>query len=222
MKAQQTFDAMFEDKLNSLMPYLVKTARGDEDLIQERAIGIWESMKKVPYVVNKYHATKAKWSIISVSRGVGRSVDIPKRYERKVNITLVHNDAIPDNADADLSQAMLTDKNGLPLDEVVIRKMDFERFINTLTTTEERYIRFKMVDELPDRTAAAALSMSVEKLHALKTTRRGKIEDHTEAPNRLTIRRSLFSIDFNKTQPPLGCGSFCLKVQGGLLGIGLL
>ena len=100
------------------------------------------------------------------ARGVGRSVDIPKRYERKVQITLVHYDAIPDNADADLSQAMLTDKNGLPLDEVVIRKMDFERFINTLTTTEERYIRFKMVDELPDRMAAAALSMSVEKLHA--------------------------------------------------------
>ena len=45
MKAQQSFDAMVEDKINILMPYLVKTARGDEDLIQEGAIGIWESMK---------------------------------------------------------------------------------------------------------------------------------------------------------------------------------
>jgi DNA-directed RNA polymerase specialized sigma24 family protein len=108
-------------------------------------------------------------------------VDIPKRYPRKFPITLVHFDAIPDNADADLAQAMLTDKNGLPLDEVVIRKMDFERFINSLTTTEERYVRYKMVDELPDRTAAAALSMSVEKLHAMKTTLRGKIEDHFSA-----------------------------------------
>jgi DNA-directed RNA polymerase specialized sigma24 family protein len=181
MKAQQSFDAMFEDKLNTLMPYLVKMTRGDEDLIQEGAIGIWESMKEQPYAANKYHATKAKWSIISVSRGVGRSVDIPKRYERKVPITIVHYDAIPDNADADLSQAMLTDRNGLPLDEVVIRKMDFERFVATLTTTEERYVQYKMVDELPDRTAAAALSMSVEKLHALKTTLRGKIVDHFAA-----------------------------------------
>ena len=105
----------------------------------------------------------------------------PSSISGKLPITLVHYDAIPDNADADLSQAMLTDKNGLPLDEVVIRKMDFERFINTLTTTEERYIRYKMVDELPDRTAAAALSMSVEKLHAMKTTLRGKIEDHFTA-----------------------------------------
>ena len=98
MKAQQSFDAMVEDKLNTLMPYLVKTTRGDEDLIQEVAIGIWESMKEQPYAANKYHTTKAKWNIISVSRGVGRSVDIPKRYERKVKITLVHYDAIPDSA----------------------------------------------------------------------------------------------------------------------------
>ena len=181
MTAQQSFDAMVEDKINTLMPYLVHTARGDEDLIQEGAIGIWESMKEQPYAANKYHTTKAKWNIINVSRGVGRSVDIPKRYERKLPITLVHYDAIPDSADADLSQAMLTDKSGLPLDEVVIRKMDFERFINTLTTTEADYIRFKMVNELPDRTAAAALSMSVEKLHALKTKLRGKIEDHFSA-----------------------------------------
>ena len=83
MKAQQSFDAMVEDKINTLMPYLVKTARGDEDLIQEGAIGIWESMKEQPYAANKYHTTKAKWNIINVSRGVGRSVDIPKQYERE-------------------------------------------------------------------------------------------------------------------------------------------
>ena len=172
---------MFEDKLNTPMPYLVATARRDEDLIQEGAIGIWESMKEQPYAANKYHTTKAKWSIINVSRGVCRSVDIPKRYERKVPITIVHYDAIPDNADADLSQAMLTDRNGLPLDEMVIMKVDFERFITTLTTTEERYVRYKMVDELPDRTAAATLSMSVDKLHAMKATLRGKIEDYFTA-----------------------------------------
>jgi DNA-directed RNA polymerase specialized sigma24 family protein len=181
MTTQQTFNTLFEDKLNTLMPYLVRTARGDADLIQEGAIGIWESMKVCPYAVNKYHTTKAKWSIGNVSRGVGRSVDIPKQYPRKVPIALVHYDAIPNNADAELSQAMLTDKNALPLDEVVIRKMDFERFINTLTTTEERYIRYKMVDELPDRTTAVALSMSVEKLHAMKTTLRGKIVDYFTA-----------------------------------------
>jgi DNA-directed RNA polymerase specialized sigma24 family protein len=178
MKTQQALEARFEDKLNTLMPYLVKTAGGNEDLIQEGAIGIWESMKEQPYAANKYHATKAKWSIISVARGVGKSVDIPKQYPRKHPISIVHYDAIPENADADLSQAMLTDQNGLPLDEMVIRKMDLERFVATLTTAEEQYVRFKMVDELPDRQAADALSMSLERLHALKATLRGKIEGH--------------------------------------------
>jgi DNA-directed RNA polymerase specialized sigma24 family protein len=172
---------MVEDRINTLMPYLVKTSGGDEDLIQEGAIGIWESMKEQPYAATKYHATKAKWSIISVARGVGKSVDIPKQYPRKHPITIVHYDAIPDDANADLAQAMLTDKNGLPLDEVVIRKMDFERFIATLTTTEERYVQYKMIDEMPDRSAAAALSMSVEKLYAIKAALRSKIEDHFTA-----------------------------------------
>jgi DNA-directed RNA polymerase specialized sigma24 family protein len=185
MTAQQAFEARFEDKLHrfedklhALMPYLVKTARGDEDLIQEGAIGIWQSMKEQPYAATKFHATKAKWSIINVARGVGKSVDIPKQYPRKFPITLVHCDAIPDNADADLAQAILADRNSLPLDEMVIRKMDYERFINTLTTTEERYIQYKVVDELPDRVVADALSMSVEKLQAMKSTLRGKIKDH--------------------------------------------
>jgi hypothetical protein len=97
---------------------------------------------------------------------------------RKFPITIVHYDAIPDNAAADLAQAILADRNSLPLDEMVIRKMDYERFINTLTTTEERYIRFKVVDELPDRVVADALSMSVEKLQAMKAALRGKIKDH--------------------------------------------
>jgi hypothetical protein len=59
MKAQQSFDAMVEDKINTLMPYLVKTASGDEDLIQEGAIGIWESMKEQPYAANKYPRARA-------------------------------------------------------------------------------------------------------------------------------------------------------------------
>jgi FixJ family two-component response regulator len=97
---------------------------------------------------------------------------------RKFPITIVHYDAIPDNAAADLAQAILADRNSLPLDEMVIRKMDYERFINTLTTTEERYIRFKVVDELPDRVVADALAMSVEKLQAMKAALRRKIKDH--------------------------------------------
>jgi hypothetical protein len=53
MTVQQALEARFEDKINTLMPYLVKTSGGDEDLIQDGAIGIWESMKEQPYAATK-------------------------------------------------------------------------------------------------------------------------------------------------------------------------
>jgi hypothetical protein len=80
MKAQQTFEAMVEDKINTLMPYLVKTASGDEDLIQEGAIGIWESMKSCLLVDS--------WSCIiyrlSQSPRIGSMV--PRVYNRAVGV----------------------------------------------------------------------------------------------------------------------------------------
>ena len=40
MTAQQAFEARVEEKIQSLRPYLVKTAKGDEDLIQEGAYNL--------------------------------------------------------------------------------------------------------------------------------------------------------------------------------------
>jgi hypothetical protein len=48
MTTQQTFNTMFENKLNTLVPYLLHTARGNEDLTQEGAIGTYMSMKEQP------------------------------------------------------------------------------------------------------------------------------------------------------------------------------
>jgi DNA-directed RNA polymerase specialized sigma subunit len=42
-----------------------------EDLIQEGAIGIWESLKRYPNAANKYLPTKDRWSTANVSRGAG-------------------------------------------------------------------------------------------------------------------------------------------------------
>jgi len=36
-----------------------------------------------------------------------------------------------------------------------------------------------MIDELQDARAAAALSISIEKLHTMRATVRGKIEEHS-------------------------------------------
>jgi DNA-directed RNA polymerase specialized sigma24 family protein len=166
---QQAFDAKVEQKINEMMPYLIKTARGDEDLIQEGAIGIWESMMKDPEAPAKYYATKAKWEIQSVARGVGKSVDIPKWYKRKTPIHIV-------NYDAELSQAVLADRRRISLDEYVISKIDFERFIATLYSTEAEYVRCKLVDEVPDSEASDRLNISLVKLREMKKALRLKVE----------------------------------------------
>ena len=83
MTAQQAFDARVEEKIQSMQPYLVKVAEGDEDLIQEGAIGIWQAMQRKPEAGDGYFKQKAKWNIQTVARGVGKSLDIPKWHERK-------------------------------------------------------------------------------------------------------------------------------------------
>ena len=173
---QQAFDAKVEQKINKMMPYLIKTANGDEDLLQEGAIGIWESMQKKPDASDVYYANKAKWNIKSVARGVGKSVDIPKWHKRKVPISIVHYDTAK-NADAVFSLAILADRKRLPLDDYVINKIDFEHFIATLYSTEAEYIRCKVVEELPDCEISKRLDISVEKIRFMRKSLRWKIVD---------------------------------------------
>ena len=160
------------------MPFLIKTAQGDEDLMQEGAIGIWQSMMKKPEGANRYYATKAKWNIQTVKRGIGKSVDIPKWYKRQTPISIVHYDATPYNSNTQLSQAILPDRKHVPLDELVIQKLDFEGFLDSISLKEAGYIHLKMVVELPDAEVAKRMNVSIQNLHAMKKELRGKIEDY--------------------------------------------
>ncbi|MBI9084689.1 MAG: sigma-70 family RNA polymerase sigma factor [Desulfobacterales bacterium] len=169
MTALQNIDARAEQKINQLMPFLVKTAGGDPDLIQEGAIALWETIQKAPDATDGYYRTKAKWSIIGKIRGVGRSVDIPKAYPRKMPVSIVH-------YDADLSDSVLADRRRVPIDEYVIQKMDFEQFINTLTSSEAGYIRMKMVEGLADHEASKRMDVTPTRLCQMKKALRGKIE----------------------------------------------
>lgn len=90
MTALQNIDAQAEQKINQMMPFLMATASGDEDLIQEGAIALWETIQKAPDATDRYYQNKAKWTIIGNIRGVGKSVDVPKAYPRKWPISIVH------------------------------------------------------------------------------------------------------------------------------------
>ena len=167
---QQAFDAKVEQKINAMMPYLVKMSGGDPDLIQEASIGIWEAMSKAPDATDGYYRNKAKWTIIGNIRGVGRSVDIPKAYPRKTPITIVHHDA-------ELSQAVLADWRRLSLDEWVIQKMDFRRFLDTLSTSEYGYVHLKTIEGMADAEVSKRMDISLEWVRAMKKAIRNKIED---------------------------------------------
>lgn len=164
-----------EDKIRSFHPYLVKTAKGDEDLVQEGAIGIWEAMRQEPEASDGYFRNRAKWNIQTVARGVGKSLDIPKWYRRKTVITLIPLDAIP-SEESQLTEAALPDRKRVPLDELVMDKVDFERFLATLTIREAGYLLMKLVWGIADNEVAERMDISITWLRQMKTGIRNKIE----------------------------------------------
>jgi len=177
---QQAFDAKVEHKIKAMMPYIVKVAGGDPDLIQEGAIGVWESMLNEPAGstkdFNQYYRNKAKWNILNHANGVGKSVDIPKVYKRKWPISIVHYDA-GHSEDPELNQAMLADRRRVPLDEWVIQKIDFRGFLDSLTTMEYGYLHLKMVEGLIDKDASKRMDVSVDRVQEIKKAIRAKVED---------------------------------------------
>ena len=151
MTAQQAFEARVEDTIKSMRPYLAKVAEGDEDLIQEGAIGIWEAMKRSKPEAGDglLQAARPSGTSETLARGVGKSLDIPKWHERKTPastwfVSMHHRKAM---RRASSPRRSWPTGQGLPMDEYVIDKVDFERFLATLTMREAGYLFLKLVWE---------------------------------------------------------------------------
>jgi DNA-directed RNA polymerase specialized sigma24 family protein len=65
----------------------------------------------------------------------------------------------------------------LPLDDYVLSKIDFDRFIDSLSSSEAEYVRLEMIEDFYDWEAAEWMDMSVPKVKAVKKAVRAKIED---------------------------------------------
>ena len=118
---------------------------------------------------------RAKWNIQTLARGVGKSLDIPKWHERKTPIYLVRLDG-PQGEAGQLSEAVLSDPNRAPMDQWVIDKVDFERFLATLTMREAGYLFLKMVWGLSDPEASIRMDISITWLKQMKAGIRRKID----------------------------------------------
>ena len=80
----------------------------------------------------------------------GKSVDSLKssslKNERLRPIGIIRTDAVAE----EVSEYILTDKN-LPVDEKVIGKIAYERFIDSLNNLEKRFVLSKLREELRDK-----------------------------------------------------------------------
>ena len=163
-----------------MQPYLAKVAGGDEDLIQEGAIGVWQAMQGKPEAQDGYLKCRAKWNIQTVARGIGKSLDIPKWHQRKTPIHLVR---IGNQFDeqAQITEAVLPDRKRIPMDEYVIQKIDLERFLADLSTREASYLFLKMVRGISDAEAAERMDISRVWLQQMKKAIRAKVEDYLAA-----------------------------------------
>ncbi len=125
----------YERRVKGVLPFIYKRTSGDKDLMQEAFLKVYETLTEYPEINNSYLRTSISWRICNVLRN-GKSVDNSTR-KRQTPIEIV--------PFADRMSAMFfTSKGKTPLDEKVITKISFERFIDSLTELEMHYVEFKL------------------------------------------------------------------------------
>ena len=138
---------IFEQRLKGgILSHLKYYATGD-DLTQEGMLGMWKSLKKDPKCKDRFIKNNIRWSIFQ-SLKKGKSVDAKKmKKERQRPIEIIRTDAVAE----EVSEYILEDNWTLPVDEKVIGKMAFERFVDSLNNLEKRFVLSKLREELRDK-----------------------------------------------------------------------
>ena len=143
----QELHQVFEERLPSMKSHINYYSEGKEDLEQEGLLGMWESLRKDPTCKDRFVKNGIRWGMVKFARK-GKSVDsdIKSFNRRNLDIEIVKTDAL----EQEVADFILTDK-GLPVDEKVIGKMAFERFVDSLNNLEKRFVLSKLREELRDK-----------------------------------------------------------------------
>ena len=136
----QTRDLNLEStrKIMDFKRYIVEQAKGDDDLIQEGYIGIYDIIKEKDKVKESYFKTKIHWKMVNYGKQ-GKSVD--NGFWKRDQLKIVRSDQL----DSDLSANFLKDFNSKPVDEQVIEKIAFERFLSSLSELEKSFIHRRII-----------------------------------------------------------------------------
>ena len=146
----QELHKVFEDRLPSLKSHIAYYSEGNQDLKQEGMLGIWESLRKDPGGTDRFLKNNSRWKMV-MSIKKGKSIDSLKttslKNQRLRPIEIIRTDAVA----AEVGEYILEDNWTLPVDEKVIGKMAFERFVDSLSNLEKRFILSKLREELRDK-----------------------------------------------------------------------
>ena len=134
----QQLNSLYEERINSLAPYIRYKSDGNEDLAQEGNIGIYQVLRNHPHANNSFLKLQAKWRMADFLKR-GRSVD--NGFYKRKHLQIIHYSQFPFN-DGILSTTF--DNNRLPVDELVINKICIDNLIGSLTTIEKDFIEGKL------------------------------------------------------------------------------
>ena len=143
-----------EPKIRSHLKYY---AEGDMDHTQNGLTNMYASIvtnneknkkrKEKKSLNTRYLKNAIRWGIIcEARRGCSVDSDIKSFKRRERDIEIIRTDAVAE----EVKEFILEDRR-LPVDEKVIGKMAFERFVDSLNNLEKRFVLSKLREELRDK-----------------------------------------------------------------------
>jgi hypothetical protein len=164
---QQTFNS----RAKGLSGFIYMKTNGDEDLSQEAKEAMWRGLQKDAFATDAYLRTRMRWRTRDVWKK-GISIDTHRVSRIQAKVCLL-NEA--DEEDAVMNECIRD--SHLPLDEIVINKIDSERFLNTLDMTERSIVLYKL-QGMTDKTVVKELGMTYERYEYVRDALRPKIEQY--------------------------------------------
>ena len=131
---------VFKKRLPDIMPHILYNAEGKEDLQQEGLLGMWLSLQNDPNCRDRFIKNNVVWKMIQFARK-GKSVDsdIDSFKRREKHIEIIKLDAIAE----EVSEYILEDKS-FPVDDKVIDKIAWERYLTSLNNVERRFVMARL------------------------------------------------------------------------------
>jgi DNA-directed RNA polymerase specialized sigma24 family protein len=169
---QQKLENLYKERVKDVETIINIESNDDDDLKQEGLIGAYKALKTDPNGTDRFLINKAKWSQVSAWRK-GRSVD--NGFYKRKKLTVFHYSQLP-TADGVFAEAI--SRNGAsPLDEQVINKICLERLFDRLTGLEERFLKYKVLEELSNKRIVKRLRITNAKLKEIMSELRVKINE---------------------------------------------